>query len=182
MMISWLHDTHIGGFNTLEWAGILAGAFIAGALALKKLLHLSVSCDIRKTHTTPKPNHVPTGKEKILVMDDDALLRESLQRLLTKLGYQVVCMDTGEKTVSYFQSNGADLVLLDLFMEGGMDGIETYRRIRALRPFQKAIMLSGYADPKHVLAIRNLGVENYLVKPVSLPLLASAIRAELDRP
>jgi len=181
-MASWLTNIEMGGFNTLEWLGLATLIFIAGAIILKRTLRLSVSCEIRKTDAQPAAQALPKGKEKILVMDDDTLQLKSLRIILTKLGYQVVCMETGGQTVAYLKHSGADLVLLDLFMKNGMDGIETYRQIRALRPFQRAIILSGYAEPKHVSALRNLGIENYLVKPVSLPLLAAAIRAELDRP
>ena len=179
-----ISELYWGGFNTLEWLGCAALVLLTmvlTAMTLKRTLNLSVAVKITRKDG-PKTPPIPRGCEKLLITDDDPTTRAALQAVLTGLGYQVVCMESGEKTITYLEHNGADLMLLDLFMKGGLDGIETYRRVRSLRPLQKAIIISGYADPDHVAALRNLGVENYLVKPTPIPLLAHAIRTELDRP
>jgi len=173
------------GSVILDWFGysaIILVILVLIALIVKRSMNLSIACKITKNGVPPSATVIPRGTEKILVMDDDSLMLESLHNVLTGLGYQVICLGSGEKAVAYMENNCADLVLLDMLTDQGIDGTETYRRIRAIRPMQKAIMLSGYADPKNVSGIRNLGVETYLVKPVSVLLLATAIRAELDRP
>jgi len=184
-MVRWLHTLEIGDYNTLEWIGF-AGLILIGIgcviLLLKRLLSLSVSMEIHRNDGNPNQKALPGGHEKILVMDDDNQTATTLKQILNNLGYEVVCMESGEQTVAYLSSNGADLVILDVMMDQGIDGIETYRRIRAIRPLQRAIMLSGSAHPDQVKSLRLLGVESYLIKPVTLPLLAHAIRAELDRP
>lgn len=184
-MIDRLHALEMGGYNSLEWLGLASLVLIlliVAGLFFKRIMRVSVSVEVRKNDGRPAPRTIPTGVEKILVMDDDKVLQSALQQLLTNLGYKVICKDSGEETVAYLKSNGADLVLLDLVMQSGINGIETYRQIRDFRPFQRAIMMSGRADPAEVQAVRNLGVESYLIKPVALPLLANAIRSELDRP
>lgn len=120
--------------------------------------------------------------EKILVVDDDPLIVEAVQRSIGSLGYQVVGVDSGEKAVEYMHQNGADLILLDLVLGSGMDGVRTYEEIRKIRPFQRVIVISGYATPEGVAAVRRLGVEHYLIKPVPPLMLAQAIRTELRRP
>jgi len=179
-----LCNVNWGGFNTLEWLGcvaIISLTILLAALIVKRSMNLSVSVRITQKDI---PTHlpIPRGREKLLVTDDDPTAREAMNAVLTNLGYQVVCLESGEQTVAYLEHNGADLLLLDIFMHDGIDGIETYRRIRRSRPLQKAIILSGFADPDHVSTLRNLGIENYLIKPAPLPMLAHAIRAELDRP
>lgn len=184
-MINWLRDIEAGHLNVLEWLGIAALGILIAAVAfllIKRFMRLSVSVDIHRDDGTPRAPQPPAGHEKILVMDDDPLTLETMKNLLSRLGYQVVCFDSGEKTVAYMETNGADLLVLDWIMGQGIDGIETYRRIRTKRPLQRAIMLSGNASPKTVTTMRDLGVDSYLIKPISLELLATAIRAELDRP
>lgn len=184
-MIGWLQTVEYGGLNTLEWCGIAAlllTILLLLAFLIKRTMNLSISVEVKRNDGTPPHYPLPRGREKILVMDDDKLLQESLTQLLSDLGYQVICTSNGEETVSYMRKNGADLIVLDHALPDGMNGLEAYQAIRAFRPFQRAVMLSGYASPEQVKAIRELGVESYLVKPVTLPLLATAIRAELDRP
>lgn len=185
LVTGWLTGIEIFGYNLLEWMGLLFLGFLLVVVVLiviKRVKHVAVTLDIHQEEDAPHRPSVPIGKEKIVVMDDDPLTLQVLQQHLTALGYQVVTFDNGEKTVAYMRNNGADLLLLDVVMGTGIDGIETYRQVRSRRPMQRAIMLSGQAAPKQVSYLRNMGVESYLVKPINLPLLATAIRAELDRP
>lgn len=180
-----LGDAQVNGFSVLEWFGIAAIVllFVIGAMCLlRRLFGLSPRfCPPFKNNGTPS-GHPPAGKEKILIADDDPVVLEMMNRLLSNLGYQVVGVRSGEQAVQYVTNNGADLILLDALMEPGMDGVEACRQIRQLRPLQRVIMISGHASPERVAAIRNLGVEHYLIKPVPLMTLAQAIRMELDRP
>ncbi len=127
-------------------------------------------------------NLIPGGHEKILIVDDEPVIREMTARLLTELGYRAVSVAGGEAAVAYMGSNGADLILLDLRMEPGLDGVETFRRIKELRSLQKAVVMTGQAVPAEIAAVRALGISHYLIKPVPIALLARVIREELDRP
>ena len=173
------------GFTVLEWCGIAAIILfcLAGTLRLLRRLRGS-SPRLVPPHRLDRAPDSPslTGNEKILVADDDAVFREMMDRLLSGWGYHVVGVSDGEKAVEYMRNNGADLILLDALMGAGIDGEETCRRIRQFRPFQRVIMISGHASPERVAAIRNLGVEHYLIKPVPITTLAQSIRAELGRP
>ena len=178
-------STNMIGFTVLEWCGIAAivAVSLAGGFYLfQRLLGFSPRLGTPHRREPTPAGKPPSGKEKILIADDDPLVTDMMSRLLGRLGYQVVSVDSGEKAVEYMQKNGADLILLDAIMGPGMDGLEACRRIRQFRPFQRVIMISGHASPERVAAIRSQGVEHYLIKPVPLLTLAQSIRAELDRP
>ena len=68
-----------------------------------------------------------------------------------------------------------------MYMEPGMDGLDTYREIRKLRPEQKAIITSGYAQTERVRQSQELGAGAFVRKPFFMNTIAAAVRAELDR-
>ena len=184
-LIDKLDNLHMEGFSGLEWCGVLALVllcFVGAMLLLRRMLRVALfRRSARNSDLSPsvsQANELPGGKEKLLIADDDAAVLQSYLRILGQLGYQTVGAASGAKAIEYMTGNGADLILLDV----GMDGIETFRAIRELRPMQKAIALSGYADPARVAALRRMGIEHYLIKPVPLRLLARTIRDVLDRP
>ncbi|MCK5124688.1 MAG: PAS domain S-box protein [candidate division Zixibacteria bacterium] len=121
------------------------------------------------------------GTEKVLVVDDDEIQREVSSRLLTKLGYKVNSVESGEKAVEFLHENNQDIVILDMVMPGGMDGSETYRRILEIFPHQKAIILSGFSTSDRVLEAQKLGAGAFVKKPVTVKTIAVAVRTELDR-
>ncbi len=136
---------------------------------------------------TPKENIVAfesfRGRgEKILVVDDVKEQRELLTCILSQLGYVHECAASGEEAVAYMASNSADLVILDMIMDPGIDGLETYRRILEYHPRQKAIITSGFAETDRVKRAHALGTGAYVKKPYTVEELANALRAELDRP
>jgi len=67
--------------------------------------------------------------ESILVVDDVQEQRELAVSMLTRLGYQAGAVSSGEEALNYLKTNRADLIVLDMIMDPGMDGLETYRRI-----------------------------------------------------
>jgi CheY-like chemotaxis protein len=119
--------------------------------------------------------------EAILVVDDVAEQRELASAMLKKLGYWTETLESGEQAVEYLKKNPASLVILDMIMEPGIDGLETYRRIREHRPGQKAIIVSGYAETERVKEAQRLGAGQYLRKPYTLEKIAFAVRTELER-
>lgn len=186
-LIEQLSGIRLSGFSLLEWIGISSLIFlimIGVAFSVQRMPGLAFSRKAirRKDGTGRLSDRLPGGHEKILVVDDDAGVRDSTARILHELGYQTVTAENGDVAVRYMHENGADLILLDLRMEPGLDGVETFRRIRDLRPFQKAIVMTAYAGPAEIATVRALGIQHYLIKPAPLTLLARAIREELDRP
>jgi PAS domain S-box-containing protein len=119
--------------------------------------------------------------ESILVVDDVEEQREIASDILSELGYVVASVESGEQAVEYVRNRKVDLLLLDMIMEPGIDGLETFRRIRALRPQQKAIMASGFSDPERVKAVQKLGMGQYIKKPYSLEKIGIAVREELKK-
>ncbi len=120
------------------------------------------------------------GHESILIVDDDPIQRKVTSQLLRRLGYQIHCVDSGERAVEYVKQEPQDLVILDMVMDG-IDGTETYRRILEFQPRQKAIVLSGYAMSKRVREALTLGAGSFVSKPISLEALARAVRTVLDK-
>lgn len=183
--IEWMEQTELGGYSVLEWAGLLAMGLTALLLVLLAARRLGINFLARsgeRHHAAVPREPLPGGHEKILVVDDDEGVREATARILRELGYQTVTAASGDAAVRYMEQNGADLLLLDLRMEPGLNGVETFRRIREFRPLQKAIVMTAYAGPSEVSAVRALGIQHYLIKPAPLMTLARAIRDELDRP
>jgi len=121
------------------------------------------------------------GQESILVVDDDRNQREMAVELLSTLGYRVDTAENGRAAVAYLGRQSVDIVILDMIMERDFDGLDTYREMLKLRPEQKAIVVSGYSSTERVLEMQRLGAGQYVRKPYTRQVLASAVRAELDR-
>ena len=121
------------------------------------------------------------GTERVLVVDDVAEQREIAAGMLSKLGYTVATAPSGEEALGYLEHHPVDILVLDMIMDPGIDGCETYRRVIQRYPGQKAIVASGYAETDRVREIRRLGAGAYLKKPYTLEKLALALRRELER-
>jgi two-component system cell cycle sensor histidine kinase/response regulator CckA len=119
--------------------------------------------------------------ETILVVDDMPEQREIATAMLTRLGYNVTSVASGEEALAYLKDHAADLLVLDMIMEPGIDGLETYRRILKIRPNQKALVASGFSLSQRVKEIQKLGAAIYLKKPYSIEKLGMAVRSELEK-
>ncbi len=119
--------------------------------------------------------------EKILVIDDVPEQREIAAMMLTRLNYSVDTVSSGEEAIEYMKTNSADLLLLDMIMAPGIDGLDTYREIIKQRPGTRAIIASGYTETDRVKAAQKLGAGEYIRKPYTLEKIGTAIRAELER-
>jgi PAS domain S-box-containing protein len=120
--------------------------------------------------------------ETVLVVDDVQQQREIASAILTQLGYTVRTVASGEEAVDDMKHQGADLLILDMIMESGIDGLETYRRILCQHPGQRAIITSGYSKTERVKDARRLGAGQYLKKPYTIENLGMAVQGELRRP
>jgi len=118
--------------------------------------------------------------ESILVVDDVKEQRDIACLILTELGYSVRVVSSGEEAVAYLKSNSVDLLVLDMIMDPGMDGLETYRQIVEIHPNQKAIIASGFADIDRIKRAQRLGAGPDLKKPYTLEKLCVAVRDTLD--
>ncbi|MCJ8499764.1 ATP-binding protein [Desulfatitalea alkaliphila] len=134
-----------------------------------------------QTVTAASPASYKGRGESILVVDDVKEQREVAAGLLTSIGYTVSTVPGGEDAVAHLQKNKADLVLLDMIMAPGIDGMETYRRILEINPVQKAIIVSGFSETEDVRKTLQMGAGVFVRKPYTLEKIGLAVRAELDR-
>ncbi|MHC1725771.1 MAG: PAS domain S-box protein [Syntrophobacteraceae bacterium] len=120
--------------------------------------------------------------ESILIVDDVKEQRELSGTMLEKLNYAVVSVSSGEEAVEYLKQNTVDLVVLDMIMDPGMDGLDTYAKILEIHPHQRAIIVSGFSETERVSKAQALGAGTYVKKPYVLEKLGLAARKELDQP
>jgi PAS domain S-box-containing protein len=115
--------------------------------------------------------------ERILVVDDVKSQQEITCRILEKMGYTTSCVSSGEAAIEYIRERGGvNLLLLDMIMDPGINGRETYDRIKAIQPDQKAIILSGFAETEEVKRTLEAGAARYIKKPVVISELGKTIR------
>ena len=104
---------------------------------------------------------------------------ERIRTMLERLGYMVHAVESGEEALEELAVNDYAVVLLDMIMEPGMDGLDTYREILKLKPGQKAIIASGFSETERVHSTMNLGAGAYIKKPYGLEMLAATVKTEL---
>jgi len=123
----------------------------------------------------------PPGRgERVLVVDDEPTLRDIADQILTAYGYHVTVVGSGEEAIAFLRQEKVDLVLLDMFMEPGINGCLTYEKIISIHPRQKAIIASGFSKSEDVKKAMRLGVGNFIEKPYSASLLGWAVFRELQ--
>ncbi|MCU0559185.1 MAG: response regulator [Desulfobacterales bacterium] len=119
--------------------------------------------------------------ERVLVVDDVPEQREIATRIIALLGYAVTSVASGEEALGFLKEHAVDLVVLDMIMSPGIDGLETYRRLLAYRPRQKAVITSGFAETDRVRRAQRLGAGAYIKKPYTIEALGAAIQSELAK-
>lgn len=128
-----------------------------------------------------KTQHLTGAGQHILVIDDIPEQRNIAETILTSLGYKVTTAESGEAALSLLRNQGFDLVVLDMIMEPGMDGLDTYRKIIEKYPGQKAIITSGYTETDRVKETQRLGAGVYLRKPFTFKGLGLTVHKELNK-
>jgi PAS domain S-box-containing protein len=128
----------------------------------------------------PLANYRSQG-ESLLVVDDVEEQREMAVSLLTQLGYAVQSVASGEEALACLKENPVDLLVLDMIMDPGIDGLETYRRVLEIRPEQRAVIVSGFSETERVRKALRLGAGAYVKKPYALEQIGPAIREALAK-
>ncbi|MCP4023801.1 MAG: response regulator, partial [Desulfobacteraceae bacterium] len=121
------------------------------------------------------------NNESILVVDDVEEQRMIATSLLTKIGYLVSSVSSGEAAIAFLKDSNIDLVVLDMIMEPGMDGLDTYKGIIKDHPGQKIVIASGFAENDRVRELKSMGVAEYIQKPYTAEIVGMAVKRELDR-
>ena len=119
--------------------------------------------------------------ESILIVDDVEEQRNIASGMLKELGYSVVSVSRGEEAVEYLKANKVDLLVLDMIMDPGMDGLDTYRKILEMHPGQKALIASGFSETNRVKALQDLGGGTYVKKPFLLERIGLAVKEQLEK-
>ncbi len=114
----------------------------------------------------------------ILIVDDEASIRKSLEGVLGDEGYSCALASDGADALSKLETLRPSLVILDIWMPG-MDGIETLRRIKAAQPETPVIMMSGHATISTAIKATKIGASDFIEKPLELDVVLNAIRRAL---
>ncbi|MBF0529796.1 MAG: response regulator, partial [Deltaproteobacteria bacterium] len=125
---------------------------------------------------------IPKGEnEKILIVDDEAPIREMAVAMLQRFDYQVISAESGEKALEIYQLDGSgiDLVILDLSMPG-MGGHKCLRDLLKIDPDAKVVIASGYSASGQVKKTLESGAAGYVEKPYQLKDLIDNVRAVLN--
>ena len=117
-------------------------------------------------------------KRKLLIVDDEELMRKSLKTCLTIKGYEVETAQDSDEAFKLIEEFNPDIMLLDLYLQKGLSGIEILKRAKAMKPDLKVVMQTGFGEQKQIEqdCIR-LGALKFLYKPMR----ANEITEELDK-
>ena len=131
----------------------------------------------------PTPEGIVTGRETVLVVDDEAMIRDLLNHVLEDLGYKVILARDGEEGLKIFreQRRAIDCVVLDMVLPN-MDGAEVYAAMRDLQPDVRVILCTGYSLKGPIEDMLKEGIAGVLRKPFQVEELSAALRSALDKP
>lgn len=135
--------------------------------------------DKKKDH--PLKYSTSDNGEKLLVIDDEQQLRDIATQMLHILNYKVDSVPSGESALAFLKENSVDLIILDMLMEPGMGGRQTYEEILKINPDQKAIIVSGFSESDDVIATLRLGASKFVKKPYSIETLGRVVHEVLSK-
>jgi len=101
--------------------------------------------------------------------------------MIKRLGYQVTVVSSGEDAIVYVRKNKVDLVILDMIMDPGISGLDTFRELKIIDPDIRAVITSGYSKTRDVEKAQELGAGPFIKKPYSLENLGLILKEELDK-
>ena len=128
-------------------------------------------------------NIMPRGDEHILLVDDESLLVEIMERSLSILGYEVTSFGDSRQALEWFSRHPdeIDIVVTDMTMPG-LTGADLARKIMAMKPQMPIILCTGYSEVMDADRAGDMGIRKFLTKPVENRALAQSIRDVLDNP
>jgi two-component system chemotaxis response regulator CheY len=125
-----------------------------------------------------------TGNGRVLVVDDEPLVRQVVRMTLEKAGYDVLEAENGEKAIEAINENEnplvLDVVICDIRMPK-INGVEAIEYFQRQYPHVPLIVLTGYPDTNMAVSFMRHGVVDYLVKPVSTERLKTAVMEAMDQ-
>ena len=117
--------------------------------------------------------------EKILVVDDQEKQQQITCNLLNTIGYKANSVGSGEEAIAYVNEQPVDLLILDMIMENGINGRETYEEILKFNSKQRAIVASGFAENEEVKRTLHLGANQFVKKPYTIIQMGLAVKQAL---
>lgn len=120
-------------------------------------------------------------KAQILVIDDDAVVGRSFDRVLTNKGYDVDTALSGEEGLEDIAKHNYDVVFTDIRMPG-MNGLEVAEKIRERCPWTPVVVITGYGDEENEARASILGVSGFVHKPLTPQIIESITRKALETP
>lgn len=118
------------------------------------------------------------SRPKILVLDDEEIVRVSCKKCLTPEGYDVDVAANGVEGLAMIENNRYDVILTDLKMPD-MDGMEFLAKVKERHPDTKVIMITGYSTVEHAVKAMRMGAYNYIEKPFTPDALIDAVKEAL---
>lgn len=117
---------------------------------------------------------------RILLIDDEPNVCEYMHTLLTRMGMQVVSVPNGAEGLRRFDETQPDLVMLDLMLPGGMDGLEALRRFKQRRRDVPVVIFSGHGQARNIVVAMRRGAADFLQKPVEAKELERSLQRALQ--
>lgn len=117
---------------------------------------------------------------KILVVDDEKMIRSMLEKALSRKGYNVICAESGEEALEVLNSEVIHVIFLDLKLPG-INGLELCRKIRDEYPLSILYAITGYASNFDLSDSREAGFEDYFTKPVDLKTIFRAAEEAFEK-
>ena len=133
-----------------------------------------------QTASTSQSVTSPLNSQMVLIVDDEASIRRSLEGILRDEGITSITAEDGESAIRQLSEHRPALVLLDIWMPG-MDGIETLKRIKEISPETPVVMISGHATISTALTATRLGAIDFLEKPLDLTNTLRIVQSILQR-
>jgi nitrogen-specific signal transduction histidine kinase/CheY-like chemotaxis protein len=114
--------------------------------------------------------------ERILVVDDDEYAKDIACQYLKKSNYQAESVSSGEEAVKLIKKKKFDLIILDMLMSPGMDGLDTFKKIQEIKPGLKTLIASGFSETSRVREVLETGLSKFVKKPYSYAKLMSSVQ------
>ncbi len=143
------------------------------------------SSDKTEPASEPDTDATVTGlygnSEKILIVDDETIQRDIASELLTSLNYQTLTAASGEEGIERLRKEHIDLVLLDMLMEPGINGRQTYAYMSEIKPGLKAVIASGFSENSEVEKALVYGPSAFIKKPYTIQCLGEIVKRMLKK-
>lgn len=125
------------------------------------------------------PGYATQRKRRIMVVDDEDLVRDLLSRYLDKLGYEVLLAEDGSRALGLYQESPVDLVLSDVRMPR-LDGLQLLVALKGVNPRLPVVLISGHGEVETVVQALKAGADNFLAKPLRMDILARVMEQSLS--